>query len=86
MTTTDALLSVIVSQDDWRTQGSCVNHPTPDLWFEGDREWKDAARQICRGCPVRNECLEYALESFEPHGIWGSLTRGQRDRLRRGAA
>lgn len=37
------------------------------------------ARAICRGCPVRADCLEYALE-FPPadmHGVWAGLTSRQ---------
>jgi hypothetical protein len=36
------------------------------------------ARQVCAGCPVRQECLEFALCHGEVHGIWGGLT--ERDR------
>lgn len=37
------------------------------------------ARAICRDCPVKKECLEYALE-FPPadmHGVWAGLTSRQ---------
>jgi len=45
------------------------------------------ARALCARCPVRDECLEFALSSGEPHGIWGGLNELQRHRLsrRRGA-
>jgi WhiB family redox-sensing transcriptional regulator len=29
-------------------------------------------------CPVREECLQAALEIREPYGIWGGLTEGER--------
>ena len=28
-------------------------------------------RQFCRGCEVRAECLEAALDRREPWGVWG---------------
>ena len=34
-------------------------------------------------CPVRPECLEYALEVRETHGIWGGLNEMERRALLR---
>lgn len=37
------------------------------------------ARAICKSCPVKKQCLEYALE-FPPadmHGVWAGLTSRQ---------
>ena len=36
------------------------------------------AKAICVGCPVRVECLEYALAIRENHGIWGGLNEMER--------
>jgi WhiB family redox-sensing transcriptional regulator len=36
------------------------------------------AKSICVRCPVRPECLEYALEIRENHGIWGGLNEMER--------
>lgn len=41
------------------------------------------AKNLCEGCPVKSECLTYALEANEPYGIWGGLTANERTRLRR---
>jgi WhiB family redox-sensing transcriptional regulator len=37
------------------------------------------ARAICKSCPVRAECLEYALEfpAADMHGVWAGLTSRQ---------
>lgn len=43
------------------------------------------AKAICRGCPVRRECLAYALANREPFGIWGGCSERERRRLRRAA-
>jgi WhiB family transcriptional regulator, redox-sensing transcriptional regulator len=36
------------------------------------------AKAICAACPVRMECLEYAVRTREPHGIWGGLNELER--------
>lgn len=39
------------------------------------------AKSICRSCPVRERCLDYALDNREPYGIWGALTERERRKL-----
>lgn len=39
--------------------------------------------RICRGCPVRERCLEHALEHREEFGIWGGLNEKARKSMRR---
>ncbi len=54
-----------------------------DSWFPTDtNETPQAAKKLCRGCPVQTECLTWALDKKE-HGIWGSTTSAQRERLRK---
>ena len=36
------------------------------------------AKALCAACPVRAECLEFALETGQVHGIWGGLTAQER--------
>lgn len=41
------------------------------------------AKEICSRCPVRTECLAYALEEGETYGVWGGLGERERKDLRR---
>ena len=72
---------------EWRESGACLT-ADPDLFFPvaagaaGARR-ADAARRICAGCRVRGECLQFALDSGEAHGIWGGTTPDERRRARR---
>lgn len=44
------------------------------------RELNDA-RDVCRYCPVRPDCLAEALLTDEPVGVWGGFTRPERERM-----
>jgi WhiB family redox-sensing transcriptional regulator len=39
------------------------------------------AKAVCADCRVRRECLEYALDTHQAHGIWGGLSERDRHRL-----
>ena len=41
------------------------------LWFSEDDEERLTAQILCRGCPIRVECRDGAVERREPWGIWG---------------
>jgi WhiB family transcriptional regulator, redox-sensing transcriptional regulator len=66
----------------WKEQAACRD-ADPDLFFPisaGVRAQADAshARKICRPCPVRSACLQYALVTGQAYGIWGGLTADER--------
>ena len=54
-----------------------------DFWFPDKGQPVRQARRVCAACPVRAECLEYALEHSEAWGIWGGLSVEARRELRR---
>jgi WhiB family redox-sensing transcriptional regulator len=74
----------------WQFRAACRGQDT-SLFFAPNyfekREEKDRreakAKAFCRICPVREECLEYALRIREPHGIWGGLNEMERRQLLR---
>ena len=43
----------------------------PELFFAESPADVEYAKELCRGCPVRSECLAGALERREPWGVWG---------------
>ncbi len=53
------------------------------LFYSDDEGAERKAKAICGLCGVRVECLEFALASREPDGIWGGLNPRQRRRLLR---
>jgi hypothetical protein len=38
-------------------------------------------KQMCEACPIRLQCLEWALATREPEGIWGGATAADRSRI-----
>lgn len=40
------------------------------------------AKEVCAGCPVTADCLNWALRAGEPAGIWGGTTPDERRYLR----
>lgn len=64
----------------WMRDGHCRHYP-PAAFFPSDGVGVDVARQICDGCPVRSECLEYALAERIDHGVWGGCSERERRRI-----
>ena len=42
------------------------------------------AKEMCRRCPVIEQCRSHALEVREPYGVWGGLSESERDMLLKG--
>src|SRR3712207_7780508 len=43
----------------------------------------EEAKQVCRRCEVREQCLAWALEAGQDHGVWGALSEDERRALKR---
>ena len=69
----------------WQHQANCMG-VDPDLFFPERGASTREAKEVCRGCVVREDCLEYALENSEKFGIWGGMSERERRRIRRARA
>lgn len=72
----------------WQWRAACRGEDSGLFFPPGHlepKEEKDArerkAKAICAACPVRIECLEYAIRIREPYGIWGGLNELERRSL-----
>lgn len=79
----------IVPEDGWQDDGACLGKD-PNLWFNEEevvkeqRLWMEReAKRQCFACPVRMECLQYALLRREDFGTWGGYNSEELRRLRR---
>lgn len=76
--------------EDWVAQGTCRSYD-PELFFPvsitgTDDHGAHLAKAICATCPVRNECLNWAVSRGEAYGVWGGTTPEERRYLRVGLA
>ena len=74
----------------WQHEAACRGGDS--AWFfapnyfekRSEKDGREAkAKAVCARCPVRPECLEYALRIREPHGVWGGMNEMERRALLR---
>ena len=67
----------------WRDSAACLGDGDPDAWFAEPREKARVRHALatCHGCPVRTQCLDFAMARNDQFGIWGGLTEQDRKRL-----
>ena len=66
----------------WRRAAACRDLDT-EVFFPLSEADAGPAKAVCAGCPVRAECLEFALATRQGDGVWGGLTETERRRLGR---
>ena len=70
----------------WYEQGLCRGmgrNPHDNPWFPVRGADHRPAKQACEACPVREPCLEYAMDNGIQYGIWGGFSERGRRALRR---
>ena len=79
--------SRLITRGYWRSAAACRS-ADPELFFPISDSGKSLeqvaeAKAICAGCPVRRECLAFALRTGQVYGIWGGTTTHERAIARR---
>lgn len=64
----------------WQRSASCVGLDSSIFYPPSDEE-SGHAKAVCAECPVRQECLEFAITVREKEGVWGGATAIERQRL-----
>jgi WhiB family redox-sensing transcriptional regulator len=67
----------------WQEQAECVQYAGRVDFFPARGESVRDAKAVCSICPVRSECLEFAMRLKVVHGVWGGLSERERRFLRR---
>ncbi|CAL9585718.1 Transcriptional regulator WhiB [Streptomyces sp. enrichment culture] len=72
-----------IGDTTWHTRGVCHGMDPEDadaVFFPLPRDYEAIAeaKELCGLCPVRRDCLNFALENVLKEGIWGGLTEAER--------
>lgn len=65
---------------DWEDRAQCRGGDG-EIFFTPGASQEFRAKAVCRSCPVRFECLAYALKHRVEHGVWGGLTDRERRKI-----
>lgn len=70
----------MITFHDWMLEGSCRKIKN-DLWYpplesSNPEQYYAVGRELCRRCPVWQQCLEAGIS--EKWGMWGGLTPSER--------
>jgi WhiB family redox-sensing transcriptional regulator len=78
-----------VTSLDWRYRGAC-GPADLELFFGPEdesgteRQAREAgAKAVCRPCPVKWQCGQYAVTAPEKWGTWGGIGEAERATVRR---
>ncbi|CAM3195662.1 WhiB family transcriptional regulator [Stackebrandtia soli] len=66
---------------EWATDAACREGDPDALFVQGAEQ--NNAKKVCKGCPVRMECLADALDNQVEFGVWGGMTERERRALLR---
>jgi WhiB family transcriptional regulator, redox-sensing transcriptional regulator len=72
---------------DWRHRAACRDED-PELFFPMGKsgpaiQQLAEAKAVCERCPVKDECLRWALETGQNDGVWGGLGEDERGAYKR---
>lgn len=80
-------VAALPDEEDWRHKAACQGEETDAFFPLGsslealmETRW---AKAVCARCPVRSECLEFALATDQRYGVWGGLSEDERREMGR---
>lgn len=79
----DRLVAMLNRVQTFNCEQAACRGMDPNVFHTERGESTKEAKAICGRCPIRQECLEFALENYESFGIWGGLSERERRRIRR---
>lgn len=78
------LLNSLGEVPSWQDLAACRGMD-PEIFFPHRGTDTRAPKAICNRCPVRPDCLEFAMDNGERWGIWGGVSERGRREIRRPA-
>ena len=65
----------------WMTDAACTEYD-PEFWWPGNGGDNRRVFEICDACPVKKQCLQFAIDNDEREGIWGGVAMSTHSRQR----
>lgn len=77
-------INMTIRPEPWTRDAAC-QEVVGDFMFpdSSDASGSRKAKQLCDTCPVRQQCLDYAVQNNIRFGIWGGKSTLERDAIRR---
>lgn len=74
----------MIEQQEWRQEARCKGVDTAVFFpnFKVEADWKATAAKVCKGCPVKADCLEWAV-THDESGLWAGTTTKERALMRK---
>lgn len=72
----------MIPNDSWREDALC-RQTDAELFFPERGGSSRDAKDVCLSCEVQPECLDFALDTNQTHGIWGGVSERELRRLHR---
>ena len=66
--------------------GALCKGQDPAPWFPRPGGSPEQGKQICRACPARRDCLDWAIAADERAGVWGGTSADERAEIRTATA
>lgn len=70
------------TDESWREDALCAQ-TDPEMFFPEQGDGNAGAKRVCGRCDVVSQCLAYALAGDERFGVWGGMTPGERNRVKK---
>jgi WhiB family redox-sensing transcriptional regulator len=64
---------------EWRQNAACKGTPTEDF-FTFESKVVDKIKKVCETCPVKKDCLQFALTNDISWGVYGGMTSRERNK------
>ncbi len=75
------------NKEDWRDKAACAEMDTSFFFPSGKSgealEKLERAKAFCGACAVQDECLDFAIQTNQQHGVWGGKSEEERRLIRR---
>ncbi len=65
----------------WQIRANCLGLD-PELFYPERGLPTREAKEVCRGCVVQQDCLDFAIANGERFGVWGGMSERERRSVR----